>query len=56
MRDPSRPKKERGVYTGIRFTKDNNSIGKKVKVYAEIKNANLLILEGRKAYYVKTIE
>jgi len=54
--DPSLPKKERGLATGIRFTKDNESIGKKVKVFAEIQNDNHLTLEGSKAYYIKTIE
>jgi len=55
-RAPSFWKKERGLVTGIRFTKDNESIGKKVKVYAEIKKNNQLTLEGSKAYYVKIIE
>ncbi len=55
-RDPSFRKKERGLVTGIRFTKDNESIGKRVKVYAKIKNNNQLTLEGSKTYYAKTIE
>ena len=48
--------KERGKSIGIRFTKDNESIGKKVTVYAKIKDQNKLTLEGSKEYYVKTIE
>lgn len=48
--------KERGTSTGVRFTKDNESVGKKVAVYAQIKNNNQLTLEGRPLYYVKIIE
>jgi len=51
--------RERGEVTGIRFTKDNESIGKKVIVYAKIKgnkDQNKLTLEGSKIYYVKVIE
>lgn len=55
-RDPSFIPKEHGTYNGIRFTEDNESIGKRVKVYAKIKKNNHLTLEGSKMYYVKTIE
>jgi len=53
--DPSLRKKERGLAKGIRFTRDNESIGKRVKVYAEVKNDHKLTLEGSKAYYVEVV-
>lgn len=55
-RDPSFIPKESGLVTGIRFTKDNESIGKKVAVYAKIRKQNELSLEGNKAFYVNVIE
>ncbi len=55
-RDPSRIPKERGQIIGIRFTKDNESIGKKVTIYAKIRDKNRLTVEGSKEYYVKVIE
>lgn len=48
--------KEHGQTIGIQFTKDNESIGKKVAVYAKIRNSNKLTLEGSKTYYVKVID
>ena len=49
-------KKERGRATGIRFTENNQSIGKRVKVYARIIADNKLTLEGSKTYYAEIIE
>ncbi len=49
----------RGEVIGISFSQNNESIGKKVTIYAKIKgdkNQNKLTLEGSKTYYVKTIE
>lgn len=54
--DPSLEPIESGKATGIRFTKDNESIGKKVAVYAKIRYKNLLTLDGSTDYYVKVIE
>jgi len=48
--------REIGKSTGIRFTEDNESLGKKVAVYAKIRKKNRLTLEGSKEYYVKVIE
>ena len=55
-RDPTFLPKESGLVKGIRFTRDNESIGKRVKVYAKINKNYQLTLEGSKTYYVKTIE
>lgn len=54
--DPSLMPVESGKATGIRFTKDNESIGKIVAVYAKIRDKNLLTLDGSIDYYVKVIE
>ncbi len=55
-RDPSRIPKDRGLVTGIRFSKDNKVIGKRVKVYAKIRDKNRLTVEGNNNYYVEVIE
>lgn len=54
--DPSLAPIKRGKATGIRFTKDNESIGKKVSVYAKIRDNKVLTLDGSIDYYVKVIE
>lgn len=54
--DPSLIPKERGKVIGIRFTKDNESLGKKVAVYAKIKENNQLSIEGNSAYHVQVLE
>lgn len=55
-RDPGRIPKERGLVTGIRFSKDNEAIGKRVRVYAKIRDKNRLTVEGNNNYYVEVIE
>lgn len=54
-RDPSRIPKERGK-DNIKFTEDNKSVGKKVKIYAKIKKRNKLTLEGSNTYYALIIK
>jgi hypothetical protein len=54
--DPSIMPVESGKATGIRFTKNNESIGKVVAVYVKIRNKNLLTLDGSNEYYVKVVE
>lgn len=54
-RDPDYIFKERGLASGIRFTEDNESIGKTVKVYAAITDKKRLTLEGDSAYFVEVI-
>lgn len=54
--DPSLIPIESGKTTGIRFTKNNESIGKIVAVHAKIKENNQLTLNGSKDYYVKVVE
>ncbi|TLP74286.1 hypothetical protein [Maribacter sp. ACAM166] len=56
LRDPNSIPKESGQAKGIRFTENNESIGKKVKVYAGIIDTNKLTLVGKKAYYVEVVE
>jgi len=56
LKDPEVKPEIRGEYIGISFSQNNESIGKKVKVYAKIKSKNRLTLEGSKEYYVKVIE
>ncbi len=56
-RGPSRIPKERGLVTGIRFfPEDPKIIGKRVNVFAKIRDKNRLTVEGSKEYYVKVIE
>lgn len=54
--DPSLETIERGKATGIRFTKDNESICIKVSVYAKIRDKNTITLDGSNDYYVHVLE
>ena len=53
-RDRSRIPKERGKVTGIRFfPEDKEIIGKRVAVFAKIRDKNRLTVEGDNNYFVK---
>lgn len=56
LREPGTIPNKREVATGIVFSKDNESIGKKVKVYAAIKEKNILTLEGDNTYYIEILK